>query len=635
MLLSLLVALAAAQATWSDVVMSFYQNITQYVVKMCEVDYPTTCKYVPKLNMSLFPNVTSSYFAQIYTSTGYVYNFYPPDYVLLQYIAFMPQDIPKATVYIPGYGIIHSSQSFYVDGKAAGPQPPICGMTIAYGVVVAPGWHNITNIGEQIRWLDPTTCISYRLIDYASRVMNITGTAYLFFFYMPTATKQYSVTTSNGVGMTVLNGSAHAYYFPSSNTYYIASGFYLANSTWLPAAVVQVRSGYAGYGTAFTYGPVHYSAYSNATLYIPSAYAMYTIGPDPGDGIIPVSFLNIALEGKLQLSFIADNMTGYVQLPGALPSMLNIYVRRYALAEFAVSNGTYTYDMRLVACPGYVGQGGMTQKATYFVPPRLDRANEVEICNNTTKTYYVGIYVSASVTGYAWFDELDPGACRMLRWDGIYSSSQVTYNFFNSTYYLCENAPQFSLAGSSCPAGWRCYLNSSNALVPTFPVDLDTLYAAMWSQFMQSLAQQYNATMSALQQWLNMQANATKSVTAFMNSLPRLVGTIKMDSATSTWLNTTLKVLKSYQVSGASAQYGTVALPPAPLVIAPAASAAVAIAWAASRRDEDLTVTAAATGIALALFGVLMTLLYGTASLSLVALGVIIAAAAAAWRRSG
>jgi hypothetical protein len=95
-----------------------------------------------------------------------------------------------------------------------------------------------------------------------------------------------------------------------------------------------------------------------------------------------------------------------------------------------------------------------------------------------------------------------------------------------------------------------------------------------------------------------------------------------------------LKLLKSYQVSGASAQYGTVALPPAPLAIAPAASAAVAIAWAASRRDEDLTATAAVTGIALALFGVLMTLLYGTASLSIVALGVIIAAAAAAWRRS-
>jgi len=67
--------------------------------------------------------------------------------------------------------------------------------------------------------------------------------------------------------------------------------------------------------------------------------------------------------------------------------------------------------------------------------------------------------------------------------------------------------------------------------------------------------------------------------------------------------------------------------------VAPAAAAAVAVAWAASRRDDDVATTAAVAGIALALFGILMTLIYGTGSLALVALGVIVAAAAAAWRR--
>jgi VIT1/CCC1 family predicted Fe2+/Mn2+ transporter len=66
---------------------------------------------------------------------------------------------------------------------------------------------------------------------------------------------------------------------------------------------------------------------------------------------------------------------------------------------------------------------------------------------------------------------------------------------------------------------------------------------------------------------------------------------------------------------------------------APAAAAAVAVAWAASRRDDDVATTAAVAGIALALFGILMTLIYGTSSLTLVALGIIVAAAAAAWKK--
>jgi hypothetical protein len=66
---------------------------------------------------------------------------------------------------------------------------------------------------------------------------------------------------------------------------------------------------------------------------------------------------------------------------------------------------------------------------------------------------------------------------------------------------------------------------------------------------------------------------------------------------------------------------------------APAAAAAVAVAWAASRRDDDAVTTAAIAGIALAIFALLMTLIYGPTSLPLVALGIIIAAAAAAWRR--
>jgi VIT1/CCC1 family predicted Fe2+/Mn2+ transporter len=106
-----------------------------------------------------------------------------------------------------------------------------------------------------------------------------------------------------------------------------------------------------------------------------------------------------------------------------------------------------------------------------------------------------------------------------------------------------------------------------------------------------------------------------------------------MDSATSVWLRATLSELQKWQAAGASPSFGAVSLPQVPAAVAPAAAAAVAVAWAASRRDDDVATTAAVAGIALALFGILMTLIYGTSSLTLVALGVIVAAAAAAWRR--
>ena len=159
------------------------------------------------------------------------------------------------------------------------------------------------------------------------------------------------------------------------------------------------------------------------------------------------------------------------------------------------------------------------------------------------------------------------------------------------------------------------------------------MYDAMWQQIMQTMAQMYNATLDAVKQWLKQQANATQSLQSLAVSLPQFTGTIKMDSSTSTWLKTTLNELQKWKVVGSSASFGAVSLPAVPTAVAPAAAAAVAVAWAASRRDDDVATTAAVAGIALALFGILMTLVYGTNSLTLVALGVIVAAAAAAWRR--
>ena len=76
---------------------------------------------------------------------------------------------------------------------------------------------------------------------------------------------------------------------------------------------------------------------------------------------------------------------------------------------------------------------------------------------------------------------------------------------------------------------------------------------------------------------------------------------------------------------------GGAAPPPAAASLAAVAAGALGVAWAASRRDDDVPTAAAIAGIAVALFSILFTAVY-KADVSLAALGIIIAAAAAAYR---
>jgi VIT1/CCC1 family predicted Fe2+/Mn2+ transporter len=216
-------------------------------------------------------------------------------------------------------------------------------------------------------------------------------------------------------------------------------------------------------------------------------------------------------------------------------------------------------------------------------------------------------------------------------WDSALSSKPTLY-VYASARAACSRTPIFTT--TSYNPGWRHFLFQNNTLRAVTPIAPDYDYASLWQQLLNMLSQQYSDLLNALTQWYASQANATyTNLTNFLASQPRFVGTIRVDAATSTWLRTTLNELQRWQAVGTAPTFGAVSLPTVPAAIAPAAAAAVAVAWAASRRDDDVATTAAVAGVALALFGILMTLIYGTSSLTLVALGVIVAAAAAAWRR--
>jgi hypothetical protein len=626
----LLFATAASAQRWSDIVMSIYINVTNSTVKMCAVDLPSRCVFVPKLNRTIamtpdeFVNKTVSL---IYHERGSLY-YYPPDFELLQHVAWVISNVQSYTVRVPAPGILYSPNSFRVNNRTAGPQPAICGMNIQHGYVVSAGTYVVTGLSERLLWLDPSTCISYRLVDFISRAPNVTGKAYIFIFYMPTARLRYQMFRENQWTWG-FNGTAHAYFLSRDFMQYITTGMYVANATRLPAAVVS--TGGSGGPPPLSYGPVHYGAYRNATNFR-SLYAMLTIGADPGDGIIPVRFPT--LRGRVEVAYVADGTAGYVQLPGALDGVLMIYAQRYALAEVVVTNKTYVYAMRLFACPAYQGQSAMTDAARLFLPPRLDRAHEVEICNNNTRTLYVGVYVTSPFTGYAWLDELKPGDCRRLRWDGIYGA--VRYHFYNSTYNICRRATEFIIDGAACPAGWRCHL-FGRTLTAVRPIDIDAFYAMAWLNLTRYLAQLYNATVNTLLQWLQQQANASRSLSDFLRSQPHHVGTIRIESSTSVWLRTTLHELQRWQVAGPppSAGGGVSVSPLAPSALtATVAAAAVATAWAASRRS--LATAAFLAGFAILASSLFVYYLYDMTVASAIILAAVLLmsiGAAAAWFR--
>ena len=627
LLVALLLA-ASAAAQWSDVLFSLGDNKT--VKKLCAVDNPNYCYFVPVINASL--DVDKAYVVAMYYDP-YTFSWNAAPVVQPQTIMIFYNDF-NVTVYTPE-GYILAPTSVYVDGVVPD-KMPLCGKNRT-AVKVTADYHRIYGRieSENVYFLNPKDCSVYTLVIHEVWLVNVTSPwAYVYEFYMPTAREVYMGQIAGAYVAPYwdyINGTMHRYHLQVRLGPLVGKGIYIANRTRIPAIAVQVL------GASVWAGPVAFDMLNAPinTDYNYPKFTIYTIGQYPGDGVAAVGvpyFMTLA--APAELVYISDDAAGYFKIT-VLPDEnypAHLFVRRYAIAEVALSDGIYTYTTRTIACPPYENT---TVRHIFTVPTRVDIAKEIEICNNKTSAVYLALQIHRDFYDFFNFiDRVEPGKCNRLRWDGSITVSDTKIYVYPSAEAVCRWQNETVLVGGqNYIAGYRYYLMPDNSLVAANPIDLDTLYAEMWKQIIQSMAQQYNETVKALQQWLQMQANATKSIEDYYKSLPQYQGTIKMDSSTSTWLQTVYNVIKSYVAPGAAGQFAPIAVQPPPAAVAPAAAAAVAVAWAASRRDDDVVTTAAVAGIALALFGILMSLVYGADSLTLVALGVVIAAAAAAWKK--
>jgi hypothetical protein len=644
----LLAVLAAAQFEWqSDMLISTWSNMS--ATKMCATDAPSRCYFVPKLDFAVDP--TKTLLIVTYQCGTSVCNVANPigDYLLLRYIFTATKtwyiiDIPRG-------GLLYSPNPFKIGPVGSNMQVSatsytVCGKTYNYAYYASAGSYNITPLQPPYYIVDINNCFEYRIVAPSGAVVNITTGWFSLYLaeLMPYTRKIFY--SNQGYA---LNGTLHAYF-----TYFHAflnpmgSGFYIMG----PRVSMTLVMPFYYYSGFYSFrGPVAFDVWSDYWLYggAPGDLRIaYNIGPPPGDGFMMAVLAGTVASGGARLAYVSENATGYfvIQYPSRMIGAGYVtFQRRYAVVDVTLADNIYIYNTRGIACPiAYYNMGWFFN--------RLDRSYEVEVCNNRTDAVYVTlgcVYLTSNLVGgyitpgfyrNMYGDLIAPGKCVRLRWDSAIASDKPCLQVYKSAQDVCAYY-SYVISTTNYNPGWRHFLFQNNTLKAVAPIAPDYDFPSLLKQLVDLLGWQYKNVLGNYSKWYATQRNATQTnatqaanLTSFFASQLQFLGTIKMDSSTSTWLRTTLNELQKLRVVGTSASsFGAVSIPTVPTAVAPAAAAAVAVAWAASRRDDDVATTVAVAGIALALFGILMTLVYGTSSLTLVALGIIAAAAAAAWKK--
>jgi hypothetical protein len=232
-------------------------------------------------------------------------------------------------------------------------------------------------------------------------------------------------------------------------------------------------------------------------------------------------------------------------------------------------------------------------------------------------------------------DRVEPRNCTRLRWDGAISA-KPQLRVYTTPQDVCSNN-NYVLSTTSYNPGWR-YNLVGNSLVPVGPISPDYNYASQLLELLRWLSQLYRNTWGNFTRYLNATrgANATAfNMTSFYASMPQFVGNIRMESATSTWLRTTLNELQKWRVAAPAVGGAvSVSLQAPSALTASAAAVAVATAWAVSRRS--LATAAFLAGFAILATALFVAALYGatiTAALVMAAVILMSIGAAAAWQK--
>jgi len=540
LLVSVLALLVAAQ--WSDMFVAYWFNVS--ATKMCTIDYPSICYYVPKVNLNVDLETTlviATYPLFPYDHPNFrvehVYNVIT-EYSMLSYIVYFPR--PWLLVNITKPGLLYAGSSFRVRYGSLSIQASsytACGQTYYYAVYISqPGVYNISSFYPPHYLLDIDKCVAYRITATGSGVRNVTSLWFnLYIATMRPSARAFYDTRRHSFA---LNGTSHVYYvgFDKDRVFPVGTGFYIVGSAPVPTVAVWFN----------THGPVAYGSPVNGSWgFRGPAATLYTIGPTPGDGALVAMEIN-PMQGPVKLVYLSNDTAGFMQ--GMLYRLTNsfaVFIRRYNIGEITVTDGHYLYNTRGVACPTY-------QQSFWNTYPlklnRLDRTVEIEICNNSTNTIYASLFIATSLYSfYLYSDKVDVGNCTRLRWDPSPFSTKPWIFIATSPRDVCLG--RYVLSTDRYNIGWRHFYFSNNTIRPVRPIVPDGNYSQVWDQIMQTFSQHYIIIINQTnQRWPTdptILYDVTELLTDYLNYLSSLFDyrLRALESALSEWLRTILEML--------------------------------------------------------------------------------------------
>jgi len=385
--------------------------------------------------------------------------------------------------------------------------------------------------------------------------------------------------------------------------------------------------------SAAVWAPLYYnsswgSGVMPAVLAWPSANLVIDLQPDGYSVVTPNPLPYPSYLAPYLVRLDADNYTALA----VLPNNQTFYVHGRVHQIYAVSMVNYEGKLRIgkhAVC--FNASGGAPQGPYMYVVEAVTTPAVAKIRNDSPSTIYVMTLTDFGAA--VWVEEIPPG--------------EEAYVVTTGTWYI-------GVGDTPCNYAYYDYSTSYAGMYAVWDGTQLAAVGELMGPDYEAIAQWYKAVndtlsevikrLKELEEWyksLYRRGNATVIMSILTSKPPGPIPfyATHISTFSYTTIKTHAEVLTKYtSVAPPPLFFGpeggaplTAVAPPA-AGLAAAAAGALGVAWAASRRDDDVVTAAAVAGTALALFSLLFTMVYGAEGLSLAALGIIIAAAAAAYK---
>jgi len=544
-------------------------------------------------------------------------------YLQLVYDPFNPPSWP-VRIYVPKFGLLLGASAVGTSPSSmstAASTISACNQTFRGFIVYEGHWYVRPSSPGDIHLLEFSTCNVYTLVARTTVIHNASSRNLFAVLYVPPPLGRLWVPID-------VYYNTWKYYYAGKFVAMVSATPYSSTCSSYPhfaPLAVDTRI------CALYDGPVGPSSKYTAVAWLPTYY-----NSSWGTGVMPAYIASAS--GPLPRMIIHPDSNGHNRVPFMYaPFLLRVDAEGFSGITLMAANFSYVvqgksfqfYTVTMLNYEGRrrIGKHAVCNSSEMGTVDATTLPAVAKIRNNSPSKIYV---IALNSEYYNWIEEIPPGGEAYVvvtgsgfigiglttpcRYDYLYSS-----NFANR--YAVWNGSRLTAVGELIAQDYELLYQWFNALNATF-----TELTKLLEQVADIYKSLYNRS----------DITALTTLLTSPPSAPIPFYATNISTFSSVTIKTYAEALTKFSVSAPPAAFagagGTGTPPPPAAGLAAAAAGALGVAWAASRRDDDVATAAAVAGVALALFSLLFTMVYGAQGLSLAALGIIIAAAAAAYK---